>query len=125
VDLDKGFCILSTEEIFRFLAVQLKPSRVIIGSDVDGVYDSDPHLNPKATKRSLITPNNVGLILKSLGAATTVDVTGGMRSKVLKLLELVQEVDDVECEVLNLLVPGNLEDALNGERGRGTIIRRT
>ena len=125
VDLDKGFCILSTEEIFRFLAVQLKPSRVIIGSDVDGVYDSDPHLNPEATKRSLITPNNVGLILKSLGAATTVDVTGGMRSKVLKLLELVQEVDDVECEVLNLLVPGNLEDALNGERGRGTIIRRT
>jgi isopentenyl phosphate kinase len=124
VDLDKGFCILSTEEILRFLAVQLKPSRVIIGSDVDGVYDSDPHLNPEARKMPLITPDSVGLAMKSLGAATTVDVTGGMRSKVLKLLELVQEVDDVECEVLNLLVPGNLEDALNGERGRGTAIRR-
>jgi len=123
MDLAKGVCILSTEEIFRYLSVELKPSRVIVGSDVDGVYDEDPQKNARAKKIPLITLENAVEVLPSLGGANTVDVTGGMRSKVLTLLELVREVD-VECEVLNLLVPGNLEDALNGERGRGTLIRR-
>jgi len=123
MDLSKGFSILSTEEVFRYLSVKSNPSRVIIGSDVDGVYDKDPRKSEGAKKIPLITPRNVAEVLPSLGGASTVDVTGGMRSKVLTLLELVREVD-VECEVLNLLVPGNLEDALNGERGRGTIIRR-
>jgi len=123
MDLVKGFCILSTEEVFRYLSVELKPSRVIIGSDVDGVFNEDPRKNARAKKIPLITLENAAGVLPSLGGATTVDVTGGMRSKVLTLLELVKEVD-VECEVLNLLVPGNLEDALNGEKGRGTLIRR-
>jgi isopentenyl phosphate kinase len=124
MDLVKGFCILSTEEVFRYLSVKLKPSRVIIGSDVDGVYNEDPRKNERARKIPLITLENASKVLPSLGGATTVDVTGGMRSKVLTLLELVKEVD-IECEILNLLIPGNLEDALNGERGRGTLIRRS
>ena len=123
IDLSKGFCILSTEEVFRYLAVRLNPRRVIIGSDVDGVYDTDPRKKEGAKKIPLITLENAAEVLPSLGGATTVDVTGGMRSKILTLLELVREMD-VECEVLNLLVPGNLEEALNGERGRGTLIRR-
>jgi len=102
----------------------LMPGRVIVCSDVEGVYDKDPHRNPRAKKIPLITLDNMGEVLPSIDGATTVDVTGGMRTKVLKLLELVREVD-VECEVLSALTPGNLRDALNGETGRGTVIRRS
>jgi isopentenyl phosphate kinase len=123
MDLIKGVCILSTEEIFRFLSVQLKPSKVIVGSDVDGVYDTDPHKNKRARKIPLITLENASEVFPSLSGSNTVDVTGGMRSKVLTLLELVRQVD-VECQILDLLVPGNLEEALNGEKSKGTVIRR-
>ncbi len=123
MDLIKGVCILSTEEIFRYLTTKLTPSRVIIGTNVDGVYDCDPQKNKHARKIELITPKNVYEVLPSLGGANTVDVTGGMRSKVLTLLDLVKDVD-TECEIINLMIPGALQEVLNGERGRGTIIRR-
>lgn len=122
MDCFKGICILSTEEIFRYLSTKLKLSRVIVGTNVDGVYDKDPK-NKDAQKIPLITLENVSKVLPSLGGADTVDVTGGMRTKVLTLLDLVKGVN-VECEVLNILIPGALEKALNGEKGRGTLIRR-
>jgi isopentenyl phosphate kinase len=46
-----------------------------------------------------------------------------MRSKVRSLLELAK-VTGVECEILDISKAGNLEDALNGKKGTGTIIRR-
>jgi len=123
LDTAKGVCILSTEEIFRFMAAQLKPKRVIIGTNVDGVYDSDPQINRYAKKIPLITTDNAKDVLPSLGGANTIDVTGGMRSKILTLLELVKETG-TECLVIGLLVPGVLEEALNGETEKGTLIRR-
>jgi isopentenyl phosphate kinase len=123
LDVSQGVCILSTEEIFRFLAAQLKPKRIIIGTNVGGVYDSDPQINRDAVKIPLITTDNAKDVLPSLGGANTIDVTGGMRSKILTLLELVKETE-TECLVIGLLVPGALEDALNGETEKGTLIRR-
>jgi len=123
LDTAKGVCILSTEEIFRFMATQLKPKRVIIGTNVDGVYDSDPQINRHAKKIPLITTDNATDVLPSLGGANSIDVTGGMRSKVQTLLELVKETG-TECLVIGLLVPGVLEEALNGETEKGTLIRR-
>lgn len=123
MDLIKGVSILSTEEIFRYLSTKLSPSRVIIGTNVDGVYDGDPQKNTHARKIDLITPKNASEVLPFLGGANTVDVTGGMRSKVLTLIELVKDVD-IECEVVNLMIPGALQEILNGERGKGTVIRR-
>ena len=123
LDIAKGVCILSTEEIFRFLAAQLKPKRVIIGTNVDGVYDSDPQINRHAKKIPLITTDNARDVLPSLGGANTIDVTGGMRSKIQTLLQLVKETE-TECLVIGLLVPGALEEALNGETEKGTLIRR-
>ena len=123
MDLAKGCSILSTEELLHYLGIKLKPERVLVGSDVDGIYDKDPKKSSVARKIPLVTVENMNSVLPSLGGANTVDVTGGMRSKVLSLLELTK-VTGVECEVLDISKVGNLEDALNGKRGIGTIIRR-
>lgn len=124
MDLATGCSILSTEELFRYLGLKLKPRRVIVGSDVDGVYDRDPKKNSSAQKIPLITTENVNNVLPSLDGASNIDVTGGMRSKVLSLLELAK-MTGVTCEILDISKPGNLEEALNGKKGIGTIIRRT
>jgi isopentenyl phosphate kinase len=122
MDLVKGFCILSTEEILRYISTRLKISRVIIGTNVDGVYNKDPR-NKDAKIIPLITLENMSKVLPSLGGANTADVTGGMRTKVLTLIELVKKIN-VECEILNISVPGVLEKVLNGEKVGCTIIRR-
>ncbi|MEM2920788.1 MAG: isopentenyl phosphate kinase [Candidatus Bathyarchaeia archaeon] len=122
MDLSKGCAILSTEELFRYLARRLRPSRVIVGSDVNGVYDRDPKTTNAARKIAVITPKNVKSILQSLESNKSVDVTGGMMSKVLTLLELAR-TSKVECEILDISKPGHLEAALNGKKGIGTIIR--
>ena len=123
MDLARGCSILSTEELFYYLGIKLKPKRVLVGSDVNGVYDKDPKKSSLARKIPLVTVENVNHVLPSLGGANNVDVTGGMRSKVRSLLELAK-VTGVECEILDISKAGNLEDALNGKKGTGTIIRR-
>jgi len=119
LDLQRGFSIFSTERLFRYLARRLKPSRVIIGTDVDGLYDSDPSRSPEAKKLDVITAEQLPIIPG--GPGERIDVTGGMRAKVLELLELCRETG-AECEILNALRPGHLRRALLGETGLGTKV---
>ena len=121
-DTQLGCCILSTEEVFRYLATRLKVGRIIVGSNVNGVYDKDPKGFPDAKHIPVITPRNVYEVLPALKGANTIDVTGGMRSKVLIFLELVREIG-VECEILDATKPRLLEEALVGKRGLGTLIK--
>lgn len=122
LDLKQGCCILSTEEIFRYLATKINVNRVVIGSDVNGVYDRDPKIFPNARKIPTITVESIDRVLPSLKGADAMDVTGGMRSKVITLLELASEAD-VECEIIDITTPGLLEEALDGKRGIGTIVK--
>ncbi len=113
LDLDKGCCIISTEEIFRFLANELKPERIIMVGKTDGVLDSGGNVIKE------ITEGNFGEIKNSLMSSDGIaDVTGGMILKVEKAMEMGTEI-----EIINGLKPGVLKRSLLGERGLGTIIR--
>jgi isopentenyl phosphate kinase len=113
LDEKKGCCIISTEEIFRFLADKLKPERIIMVGKTDGV------LNSKGVVIKEITNKNFKNVKKSLMSSDGVaDVTGGMVLKVEKALEMGTEV-----EIINGLKPGLLKRSLLGEKGLGTTIR--
>lgn len=120
-DLSQGCCILSTEEIFAFLSKSLKPERIIMAGKVDGVFTADPGKDRNAKKIAEITKKNFPEIKKYLTSSDGIDVTGGMLLKVQKCLELAEA--GTQCEIINGLKPGNLEKALSGERGIGTIVR--
>lgn len=111
LDIKKGFCIISTEEILRFLAKKLKPERVVMLGKTDGVLD----LNGDVIKE--ITRKNFEGIKKLLAPSDGVDVTGGMMLKVEKALEM-----GVEVEIINGMKAGLLKRSILGERGLGTII---
>jgi len=113
LDLKKGFCIISTEEVFRFLAKKLKPERIIMVGKTDGVLDSEGNIIKEITKK------NFESVKKSLMSSDGfADVTGGMVLKVKKALEMGTEV-----EIINGLKAGLLKRSLLGERGLGTIIK--
>lgn len=121
MDLAQGCCILSTEEIFSFLAKSLRPERIIMAGKVDGVFTADPSRDKSAKLIPQITQNSFPEIRKYLTSSDGIDVTGGMLHKVELCLELAKT--GAECEIINGLKPGNLEKRLSGQRELGTVIR--
>ncbi|MCK4336185.1 MAG: isopentenyl phosphate kinase family protein [Candidatus Aenigmarchaeota archaeon] len=113
IDEKKGCCIISTEEIFRFLAKKLKPERIIMVGKTDGVLDSKGETTKEITK-----DNYEGIKKDVLSSDGVADVTGGMVLKVEKALDM-----GVEIEIINGLKAGLFKRSLLGERGLGTIIR--
>lgn len=120
-DASRGMSILSGDQIVSYLARELCASRVILGSDVDGVYTANPKKDKRARLVRRITPADKDIVA-SLGAAEGEDVTGGMENKVRELLTLSEH--GVEAEIVNATKPGVLKRAVKGERGLGTVIAR-
>lgn len=114
-DEEQGCSILSGDEIMPYLAQELGADLMLHGTDVDGVYTSDPYENSSA--RLLEEINSFEEAEGYLGGSKSTDVTGGMLNKIKKAFEL--EVDTV---IFNASKEGNIERVLKGEE-MGTYIR--
>ena len=120
IDIKKGCSILSTEELFVYLAKKLKPKKIIIADKVDGVYTADPFKNKKAELIPEINKTNWSKIKKYLEGSNGIDVTGGMIHKVEKSIELAKL--GFEVNIINGKKPNYFKKALLEER-LGTIIK--
>ena len=90
IDEDQGVSIVSTEEAFRYLANELRPSKVILIGDVDGVFDKDPNKFKDANLIKEINKDNINSVLNlTSGSAKIADVTGGMKTKLSILYDIV------------------------------------
>jgi isopentenyl phosphate kinase len=81
-DLRNGFAILSGDQLAAYLAIKLKASRLIFGTDVDGIFDSNPKLNPRARLLSDLTVTSAARFASKARGSTAPDVTGGMAGKI-------------------------------------------
>lgn len=116
-DLKVGCSIASTEMIFSFLLDKLNPKRIVVGTDVDGVYiteGGEEKIVPEISRK------NYKEVLGTIGSSKYTDVTGGMKHKVMELHEIAKKVSEVQ--IINLLKEGNLKRAIQGEHV-GTIIK--
>ncbi len=121
LDNRTGIGILSGDHLAPYIAHNLRASRLILGTDVNGVFTKDPKKHPDAKRIPVITPGNIDDVVEELAGSTATDVTGGMARKVLELLDLARK--GLESEVIDITTPGNLYKALTGETGIGTIIK--
>ena len=119
-DEKQGFSILSGDHIVPYLAQKLDSERVIFGTNVDGVFDSDPNTNKNAKLIRLIRPNNIEKILKNVSGSKTTDVTGGMRRKILEVLPIVEK--RIQVEIINAKKEGYVLQSLLGNKELGTLI---
>lgn len=110
--------VLSGDQIIKYLAENLKPKMVVLGSDVDGIYNQDPKDNPDAKLIKVVRSMND---LISADTTKTVDVTGGMGGKLEELLEIAKK--GIESEIINANTDNNIKRALNGEKEIGTLIK--
>jgi len=117
-DTQLGGTIFSTEQIFHHLARGLKPGRILLAGLDQGVLRNNDPLQGVIQN---ITPSNFSAILPQLSGAETIDVTGGMQSKVKMMVELVQTIPDLEVQIFSGIKNGNIKNALSGSQ-IGTLI---
>lgn len=118
-DTQLGGTILSTEDIFAYLAQELHPERILLAGNEAGVWADYPecsHLVP------VITPNNFEETAKTLMGSSATDVTGGMLTKVEGMLKLVAKSPPLEVKIFSGEKSGNIQSALLGKT-LGTSIK--
>jgi isopentenyl phosphate kinase len=117
-DRVRGGTIVSTEEIMSYLAHDLQPRWLLLAGETDGVYDLHGVTIP------LITHNNLAQIRSALGGSRGTDVTGGMVTKVLSMLDLVAAHPTLSIRIFSGLPAGAVRNALiDPESVVGTTIR--
>jgi isopentenyl phosphate kinase len=124
IDAVIGGTIISTEQIFGYLAGELRPARILLAGVVDGVYDRDPLKEPGARRFPEISGENFPQVEAALGGSHGTDVTGGMLSKVRTMYDLVLAQPPLLVRLFSAEKPGQVEAALRGDTiGIGTVIR--
>ena len=116
-DESRGIGVFSGDRIASLVGQRLGASRVLLGSDVDGVYSRNPKTFPSATLIAEVTSENFRSVLKASGGPSG-DATGGMGEKVRQALQLAK--NGCECYIFNLKEKNALRRILEGDRITGT-----
>ena len=114
-----GGTILSTEDLFAYLALHLRPTRILLAGLEPGVWADFPHCTRLVQE---ITPENLSEVAPAIGGSAATDVTGGMGGKVTQSLELVARLPGLQVCIFSGEERGLVERALGGETP-GTVLR--
>ncbi|MBI4028931.1 MAG: isopentenyl phosphate kinase family protein [Candidatus Blackburnbacteria bacterium] len=123
LDKTQGCSILSGDTIVSYLSKKLKVDKVIYLSNVDGVFEKDPRINPSARLIPSVGNKNLedvlSLLLTSSNGGKSNDVTGEMYGKLLSVRKFLPQV---KVYVANGLKKGVLENILLNKKVRSTLI---
>jgi len=108
----RGGTILSTEDLFSHLARAFNPERILLAGLESAVWQDFPD---RTRKVETITPKTFNKVAENIEKAAGADVTGGMKSKVTQMLDLVQQNPELKIQIFSGAEPGNILRALTGE----------
>lgn len=115
----KGGAVLSTETLMCYLAHRLLPRRILLAGLEAAVWADFPARRQRVEQ---VTPATYDSLTGKVGGSHGTDVTGGMKSKVEQMVELVGQIPSVSVQIFSGEEPGNVEKALAGEV-LGTLLR--
>jgi isopentenyl phosphate kinase len=122
LDSELGFTIVSGDQLVSTLAARLNVERVIMGVDVDGLFDADPKNEKSARIFAHLTLSEVKRIQSTIDKPTSNDVTGGMFGKIAELLPTVEK--GIPVLIANATKPNLVYRVLRGEKVEGTLIEK-
>jgi isopentenyl phosphate kinase len=109
IDESQGGTIISTEDIFAYLARELSPERILLAGAFEGVLDREGNVI------GYITQGTLPGLESALGGSAQTDVTGGMASKVRSMLGLCEVIPGLGIHIFSGEAPGNVVKALAEE----------
>ena len=113
VDLKRGCSIISGDDIVPYLAKKLNADKILMGTDTDGIFDKNPKLFRDAKLIRDINNKNYEDVLSMVSSSASVDVTGGMRDKLKKMIDIA---GGIESLVYNANRSGLTKRVLLGEK---------
>ncbi len=119
LDDELEMAVISGDQIIQYLAINLDADEVILGTDVDGVYNKNPKLHDDAVLYDKFSNLDD---LETFEDTTNVDVTGGMIGKIKELLYLADL--GINSIIINANTENNIYKALEQENVTGTIISK-
>jgi isopentenyl phosphate kinase len=114
-----GGTILSTEDVFAFLAEHFHPARILLAGIEAGVWQDFP-ARTKLVKE--IQLSDYERMRAGIGGSASTDVTGGMKAKVEEMFELIQKNKGLTVQIFSAEEDGYLTRALKGENV-GTLLK--
>jgi isopentenyl phosphate kinase len=122
LDAKLGFTILSGDQQISTIATRLNAERIVIGVDVDGLYDDDPKVKKNAKMFKHLTLEELKKLQNKIGKSTACDVTGGMFGKIAELTPAIE--NGIPVSIVNASKPNYIYKVLKGEEVEGTIIKK-
>jgi len=119
LDSQLGGTILSTEELFTFLAPLLKPEKILLAGLEEGVWKDFPN-NTQLFQE--IEPADLATLQSEIRGSGSPDVTGGMYSKVQSMVSIINQLPSLEVQIFSGQTAENIFAALTGSQ-KGTLIR--
>jgi len=124
LDEVRGCAIISTEQIFAYLADHLEPARIVLAGQVEGVFTADPLQDQSARLIPEISHHNFRQVELMLAGSHGFDVTGGMLTKVRIMYALVQSHPELKVQLISGKRPGMIKQVLlESDLDEGTTIR--
>jgi isopentenyl phosphate kinase len=126
LDTEKGFTIISGDQIIAASATRLSANRIIMAVDVDGLYTEDPKTDASAEPLRRLTPQGLRTFINNhackIEDAKVSDVTGGMLGKIAELLPAVEA--GIPTLIVNAKKDNNLRMVLASNETSGTLIAK-
>ena len=122
LDDQLGFTVISGDQIVTHLARKFGADRIIMGVDVDGLFDSDPKEIKNSKLYLKLNLEELKKIKNSIGTSTTSDVTGGMLGKINELSLAIEQ--NIPISIINANKPNRLYKALIGAKVEGTLFEK-
>ncbi|MGB9740780.1 MAG: isopentenyl phosphate kinase [Candidatus Bathyarchaeia archaeon] len=122
LDTTLGFTILSGDQIVSHVATRLNAEQIVMGVDVDGLYDADPKLEKNARLFTHLTLEELKKLHGKLGKSNACDVTGGMLGKIAELIPALEQ--GIPVKIVNASKPNYIYKVLKGEEVEGTLIEK-
>ena len=119
LDENLKMSIISGDQLLQYISKILNLDSIILGTDVDGVYNKNPKKHDDAELISVLSSIEQ---IEFLESTDNIDVTGGMVGKVEELLSLTDL--GIESTIINANTPGIISKALQSKEFKGTWIKK-
>jgi isopentenyl phosphate kinase len=123
LDEKLGFTILSGDQLVTYLALKYKATKIVVGVDTDGIFDSDPKTDPNAKPFKKLNLKELQDLQPKIGKAAGTDVTGGMAGKIAELIPAIEA--GIHVTVTGATKRLSIYRALTDQSVLGTEIEKT
>jgi isopentenyl phosphate kinase len=123
VDSEMGFSVASGDPMLSIVAREYNAKRVVYASDVSGIYDSDPKINPNPILFDEINLQDLDEAIAKMGQAGVEDASGAMQGKVASIdpiKDLIQK--GLQVSITSMMEYGHLTSLLKGDTSNSTQI---